>query len=42
MTGDKSKLIDFVSKEGGYVTLETTIKGKLWEKEILEINTKHR
>jgi len=35
MTGDKSKLTDFMSKEEGYVTFG-------WEKEILEISTRHR
>jgi len=29
MTGDKSKLIDFVSKEGGYVTFGDNNKGKI-------------
>ena len=31
MTGDKSKLIDFVSEEGGYVTFEDNNKGRIME-----------
>jgi len=29
MIGDKSKLTDFVSKEGGYVTFRDNNKGKI-------------
>jgi len=29
MTGEKSKLTDFMSKDGGYVTFEDKYKGKI-------------
>jgi len=31
-----------VPKDGGYVTFGDNNKGKLWEKEILEISTGHK
>ena len=33
MTGDKSKLSDFVSKDGGYVTFGDNNKGKIMGEE---------
>ena len=33
MTGDKSKLSDFVSKDGGYITFVDNNKGKIMGEE---------
>ncbi|XP_028215037.1 uncharacterized protein LOC114397121 [Glycine soja] len=42
MMGDKSKITDFVSKEGGYVTFGDNNKGRILGEETLEISTRHK